>query len=293
MPSGIAVVVIAHNEDDVIERCLLSIIASTRYLREREPTSQVEIVLVSDGSTDRTVEVAANCMVGYDYFKIVSLEGPQGPSGARNQGAYHTDGEILCFIDGDDEIFQHHLWVVYKIFEHTDMGKPLDTVIDGIPGGRLVIPVIHGQVGVLRTSVQLDDNVHPEWHTRIENVIPLNMAVRRVCHQFVEGWPAYSPFRRLALEDCAYARFVSSFFRTVKLSLPTCHYISYPGNTYDRQIKSGKFLTPPDRWVEPLPSKEELPYLELIRELELSRMAYLRKKMRLLGTPELRRLAIQ
>jgi glycosyltransferase involved in cell wall biosynthesis len=55
-----------------------------------------EIIVVDDGSKDRTVEVARG-------YGVTVLEQPNGgPSPARNNGFRHSRGEIIAFLDSDD-----------------------------------------------------------------------------------------------------------------------------------------------------------------------------------------------
>ena len=55
-----------------------------------------EIIVVDDGSKDRTVEVARG-------YGVAVLQQPNGgPSPARNNGFRHSSGEVVAFLDSDD-----------------------------------------------------------------------------------------------------------------------------------------------------------------------------------------------
>lgn len=64
------------------------------------PGHDVEIIVVDDGSDDRTAEVAreAGC-------RVVELAQNSGPAAARNAGAQAANGEILVFTDADVEFY--------------------------------------------------------------------------------------------------------------------------------------------------------------------------------------------
>jgi hypothetical protein len=58
----------------------------------------VELLIVDDGSTDRTAEIVSQLPGDLRYFK----QGNAGPAAARNQGIRNASGEIVAFLDVDD-----------------------------------------------------------------------------------------------------------------------------------------------------------------------------------------------
>ena len=66
----LSIVIPALNEEDaigaIIERCL----AARATIIEHSPVDAVEVIVVSDGSTDRTAEIAA----GYDEVHLIVFE---------------------------------------------------------------------------------------------------------------------------------------------------------------------------------------------------------------------------
>src|SRR3954454_2905590 len=86
----VTVLVAAHNEEEVIEAKIENV-RWTDY-----PQSQIEIVVVSDGSTDGTAEAARRA--GAD--RVLDL--PRvGKITALNAGVEAASGEILVFTDAD------------------------------------------------------------------------------------------------------------------------------------------------------------------------------------------------
>jgi glycosyltransferase involved in cell wall biosynthesis len=84
----ISVVIPAFNAARTLELCLQSL-----ALSETQP---LECLVVDDGSTDKTVEVA-----GKFSARVISTGGRCGPARARNLGAREAAGEIVFFIDSD------------------------------------------------------------------------------------------------------------------------------------------------------------------------------------------------
>ncbi|MCL5265279.1 MAG: glycosyltransferase [Chloroflexi bacterium] len=84
----ISVIIPAHNARDHIGECL-------RALSRQEGSEEYETIVVDDGSTDDTAEVARR-------FGAFVLEQPhRGPAAARNRGASLAKGHLLFFTDAD------------------------------------------------------------------------------------------------------------------------------------------------------------------------------------------------
>lgn len=84
----ISVIIPAHNEEKYILRTIESV--------KNQTFKNFEIIVVDDGSTDRTYDVCKNSV---DY--VVKLNKKSGPAKARNEGVKKSSGEILVFLDAD------------------------------------------------------------------------------------------------------------------------------------------------------------------------------------------------
>lgn len=83
----VAAIVPAFNEAETI-REVLQVLAATPLFSE--------ILVVSDGSTDQTVEIARSM-----GMRTIHLRRNRGKGMAMAVGVAHTDAEILTFVDGD------------------------------------------------------------------------------------------------------------------------------------------------------------------------------------------------
>ena len=91
----ISVIVTAFNIEKYLDRCLESIVTQTY--------PHLEIILVDDGSTDRTGSICDD-WAGKDNRIIVIHKKNGGLSDARNTGVRQARGKWLGFVDGDDYI---------------------------------------------------------------------------------------------------------------------------------------------------------------------------------------------
>jgi glycosyltransferase involved in cell wall biosynthesis len=92
----VSVVVPMHNAGDRIAATLRSVVGQTY--------TELELVLVDDGSTDDTRVAAARALSGCPLrWSLIEVPN-QGPSRARNLGWRAAQGQLIQFLDDDDEI---------------------------------------------------------------------------------------------------------------------------------------------------------------------------------------------
>lgn len=91
----ISVIVPVYNGEKTVERCIRSIQNQT-YL-------DLQIIVVNDGSTDRTEEVLRVLEKKDNRIKAVSINNG-GVSHARNVGIDNAEGDYITFVDSDDYI---------------------------------------------------------------------------------------------------------------------------------------------------------------------------------------------
>lgn len=95
---GVSVVVPMYNAERTISVPLSSL------ARQTLSPESFELVLVDDGSTDRSVSKARNLLAAAP-FRWAILEAPRkGVSAARNKGIDHARGDHVFFLDADDSL---------------------------------------------------------------------------------------------------------------------------------------------------------------------------------------------
>ena len=91
----VSIIVPIYNTARYLPACLDSIIAQTHQ--------NLEIILIDDGSTDHSGQIANKYAQKDPRIKVIHQEN-QGQSAARNLGLTMVKGEFVSFLDSDDEI---------------------------------------------------------------------------------------------------------------------------------------------------------------------------------------------
>lgn len=108
MNKKISVIVAIYNVEKFLDKCIDSI--------SNQSYSNIEIILVNDGSTDNSKKICDKWAKKDSRIKIINKSNG-GLSDARNIGIRNSNGEYICFIDGDDYIDKD---MVSKMFRAID-----------------------------------------------------------------------------------------------------------------------------------------------------------------------------
>ena len=100
----ISIIIPAFNEEECLPQCLDSIF-NLDYPREK-----FEVIVIDNGSADRTCEIAAS------YDVLLLQDSTKNVSGLRNMGARHAKGDILAFVDADCVVARDWLVNAEKYF---------------------------------------------------------------------------------------------------------------------------------------------------------------------------------
>jgi tetratricopeptide (TPR) repeat protein len=226
---SVSVIVTTHDCAPLLSRTLDSLRAALEVFARQHPAIPAEVVVVDDGSSDDTPQVAQRHAQSRPGWQLVRRPRPTSPSCARNTGVRHARGSVLFFLDGDDLFLPDHLVACYQALQ-----------ADGLD--------------FVKSGVRLADPVHPDWRPRIEHSLVLNLCLHRRCHEAVGGFPDWHLFRRdgeemrhvidifLEIEDMFYNSLLADLFRGGSLAEQTVEYCRHPGNFYDRQYE--KFRRP-------------------------------------------------
>lgn len=101
----LSIIIPVYNIENYISKCLDSIL--------NQDFIDYEIILINDGSTDNSLSICKEYVIMDQRIKLFSQEN-RGVSAARNNGISKSNGEWLCFIDGDDFIEENSLGKLLK-----------------------------------------------------------------------------------------------------------------------------------------------------------------------------------
>lgn len=181
-----SIVVPMYNVESYLPKCVESIRCQT--------LSDIEIILVDDGSPDRCGEMADEYVRQDARIKVVHrINGGLGP--ARNSGMEIAAGEYVGFVDSDD-------WVEPDMFERlyeAAHAESADVVFTGLK------TVSHGEASVIREHPYAGETLHGQ-----NEIFPLRAA-------FYGALPARIPDDPTPVSVCL-AGYRNAFLKANKLT---------------------------------------------------------------------------
>ena len=98
----VSIIVPVYNVEAYLNQCIQSLIDQTYQ--------NIEIILVNDGSTDRSGEICDSFGLQEKRIKVIHKQN-EGVGKARNEGIKNASGDYISFVDADD-------WLEPNLFEH-------------------------------------------------------------------------------------------------------------------------------------------------------------------------------
>ena len=147
-PPRLSVVVPVYNGEAYLAECLDSLLS--------QDFSDLEVVVVDDGSTDGSATVAERYARRHEGVALVRSVN-RGPGPARNLGVKHARGEYLAFADADDTVPPH----AHSLLVSTVSRSGSDFVVGPLQrhsdGQRVVPPFLRNAHRHRRIGIRIDD----------------------------------------------------------------------------------------------------------------------------------------
>lgn len=106
----LSIIIPVYNSEKHIVQCLNSVL--NQGLDKRD----YEVIIVNDGSTDNSLEIAQSFAFKNHHIKVIDKDNG-GAGSARNLGMDCAEGNYIYFIDSDDYLMENSLNKVLKICE--------------------------------------------------------------------------------------------------------------------------------------------------------------------------------
>lgn len=104
----ISIIIPAYNSENTIVKCVSSV--------QNQTHKNLEIIVVNDGSTDRTADLVNSLKTEDNRIKLIDIPNG-GVSHARNVGIDNAQGDYLTFVDSDDYIDKEMYAVLLSIIK--------------------------------------------------------------------------------------------------------------------------------------------------------------------------------
>lgn len=120
MSRSVSIIIPAYNAEKTIERCIDSLVKQTY--------KPAEIIIIDDGSTDRTSSILNRYELKYKYIKVIHQKNA-GVSAARNRGLDEASSEYVLFVDSDDAVGEQFVDTLmkYSDYDYVTCGFHLQT----------------------------------------------------------------------------------------------------------------------------------------------------------------------
>lgn len=112
----LSVIIPVYNVESYLSLCVESLLNKSYAIH------QYEIILVDDGSTDKSGIICDELKSKYENIKVIHKSNG-GLSSARNAGIKVAKGEWISFIDSDDIVVENYIDIIISIIEiyHLDI----------------------------------------------------------------------------------------------------------------------------------------------------------------------------
>ncbi len=145
----------AYNVELFLEETVLSV-------AKTEHPELIEILIINDGSTDHTSEVAQHLSSQFPFVKTINKSNG-GHGSAINAAIHHATGKYFRLLDGDDWFDTSEFDKYLEKLQHETSDIVFTDLVECFIKTGLNRPVTYYSHLSSYTKVQLDETMFPEW----------------------------------------------------------------------------------------------------------------------------------
>lgn len=173
MDKLVSIIIPIYNAERFLHRCIDSVLSQT--------VSNFELLLVNDGSKDKSLEICNEYATKDDRIKVLNKPNG-GVSSARNFAIERASGKFLMFVDADDSLDANAIEACIPYIEEYDFIKfgAKEISVDGVRNLSVGNPLNHEEIElamILRTTIvavwgamiskKLFDNYHIRFDEKL------------------------------------------------------------------------------------------------------------------------------
>lgn len=142
MNKSISIIIPVYNVEKYLSRCIRSLLNQT--------FSDFEILLIDDGSTDKSGEICNEYSKNFDFIKVYHKDNG-GLSDARNYGIDKSRGKYVTFVDPDDFVHKDYLKTLFELVQEDEVQVSCISGVRYLEGSKIPNPG-HSSENVVNTT---------------------------------------------------------------------------------------------------------------------------------------------
>ena len=232
----ISVIIPLYNKEKTIKKTIESVLNQT--------FTEYEIIVVNDGSTDRSLEIVKR--INDSRIRIIDKDN-EGVSTTRNRGFNEANGDWLLFLDADDLLEHRTLEILTKQISKYPMCLAHTANYETIYNDNKVVSFSYIEEGVIRDPFKYI--WEKKWNMRLGAYIVKKELVEKIggFHDTITiGEDNYFNWKILQETQVSYIQYIAMYYDL------RCNELSHRKFAYNRHIEH--YMTLP----------KEYPYLQKI-----------------------------
>lgn len=210
----ISIIIPCYNAEQTLKKCLDSV--------AHQDYSNIEIIIVDDGSTDDSVKIYEEFHHKDERIKVIK-QNNSGVSKARNTGVNAATSNYICFVDSDDWVEKNYCSELYRLLidENADISVA-DVIYEDESGNPAFRQAFNSEVHTYRRQKALE--------LLLEDKV-------------IKSYPCAKLFKKDTIKNISFPEHLEAFEdyfslfkifdnadKVVKANQPLYHYIQFPNS---------------------------------------------------------------